>query len=453
MPLLNIDTTRHMALRALGTVTHHAGQRIRLEIAKHANTLTQLIEAFPNDKHVAELAITSLAHSISAALEVDKPADPKLLASLDLQNILKAVTENTRKEWTTPYLIDHALSLLSMATLHAPDACKGYPPMVKFLVAGLRSKDWVTRCTCLGGIIRLHRSESEVDEPTLDLPRYMACIRRGFPDHLQDLMMDYGLARCDTYLTLKTAGDYQAAMMECVRTHDLYALGVKCAEFILRTEFSISDGMYQTERPGAGKAAAMDVGLPFTRWIDALPLCARAIRTRGISATLDFADILEIKYHIMKRNIPRALDLARRGLARNPNCAYFYYAITLSADHVVGLRAAKKGLKCRSITPFVRFQLMQRAVVHAGDMGIRILQDSPAAGKAKWEEGIAFLMSALDDAETFVAQAPPDNRHMNPVLYWYILLMITINEATLSTDLRELQVSLRSVCTRTWGAS
>lgn len=89
---------------------------------------------------------------------------------------------------------------------------------------------------------------------------------------------------------------------------------------------------------------------------------------------------------------------------------------------------------------------MQRAVDHAGDIGIQILQDSPMVGKAKWEKGLAFLMSALEDAKTFVDQAPPDNRHMNAVLYWFILLTITIKASELSTDLRELQVRLGYPC-------
>ncbi|KAG5341409.1 hypothetical protein C0989_010775 [Termitomyces sp. Mn162] len=179
----------------------------------------------------------------------------------------------------------------------------------------------------------------------------------------------------------------------------MYSLGLKLAEYILRTEFSIAEGVFQSQDPRSGKIEVGDLGLPFTRWVDALPPCARAIRMGGTPKEEDLADILDIKYHILKQRISNAVELARKGLKRTPDQAYFYYAITLSADHVEGLRAAKKGLKCKHITPFVRFQLMQRAVEHAGDMVIRILQDSPAVGKAKWEEGIAFLMSALDDTK------------------------------------------------------
>ncbi|KAG6907808.1 hypothetical protein DXG01_007290 [Tephrocybe rancida] len=445
LPLVDLESSRYMALRALSTITHHGGAAIRKDIArKTTSTLLRVIDQFPDDKIIGELVVTVLSHSISGVVDGDKITDPALFASIDLRTILKVVTDNSKKEWASPYLINHALSLLATCTLNASVVCKAYPPMLRYLIAGLRSPDWVTRCTSLGGVIRLHRSESEVDMRTLDPMKFMACIQRGFAGHLQDRMMDYGLPRCDTFLTLSTSRDFQQAMMTCAQDHNVYSLGLKMAEYILRTEFSIADGMFQSQDPKTGKLEVMDIGLPFVRWIDALPPCARAIRAKGNPKEEDLADILDIKFQIMKQRIPDAVELARKGLKRNSGQAYFYYAITLSADHTEGLRAAKKGLKCKQITPFVRFQLMQRAVEHAGDMGIMILQDSPAVGKARWEEGIAFLMSALDDAKIFVEEAPPDNRHMNAVLYWYILLTITINGPDLSTDLRELQSALKS---------
>ncbi|KAG5654548.1 hypothetical protein H0H81_000073 [Sphagnurus paluster] len=444
LPLLNIESTRNMALRALGTITHHGGATIRKDIARQTTgTLTKLVEKYPDDENIVELVVTVLSHSISGVVESEKASDLALIKSLDMRTILKLVTENSKKEWATSYLINHALGLLTMSTLNASEVCKSYPPMQRFLVAGLRSPEWVTRCSCLGAIIRLHRSESETDMRMLDPNKFLACIQRGFPPHLQERMVGYGPMKCDTFLTLSTSRDYQSAMMDCAQDRNMYALGLKLVELILRTEFSIAEGMFQTENPRTGRLEVMDIGLPFTRWVDALPLCARAIRTRGNKNEVDLADILDIKYHIMKQRIPDAVEIARKGLQRNPGAGYFYYAITLSANNTEGLRAAKKGLKCKHITPFVRFQLMQRAVEHAGNMGIQILQEAPVAGKARWEEGIAFLMSAVEDAKTFVEEAPPDNRHMNAVLYWYILLTIAINGPDLSTDLRELEKALK----------
>ncbi len=85
---------------------------------------------------------------------------------------------------------------------------------------------------------------------------------------------------------------------------------------------------------------------------------------------------------------------------------------------------------------------MQRAVDHAGDMGINKLQDASELGDQAWQEGIAFLTSALEDSRVYIQQAPPDTRYMKNVLYWNILLRLTIQGPEMSTDLHELNVSV-----------
>ena len=49
-------------------------------------------------------------------------------------------------------------------------------------------------------------------------------------------------------------------------------------------------------------------------------------------------------------------------------------------------------------------------------------------------------MSAREDAKTFIAEAPPDNRHMQTMLNWYIILTIAIKGPELSEGLAELAV-------------
>jgi hypothetical protein len=197
--------------------------------------------------------------------------------------------------------------------------------------------------------------------------------------------------------------------------------------------------MFETENPVTGKREVMDVGLPFKMWSDALPHCAKAIRDKGLPAQADIADILDMKFYIMRQRIPDAVKITAVALKRSPNFAYAYYVLTLASDPVVGLRAAKKGMMCTNSTPFVHFQLMQRAVEHAGEMGIQILQEASGVEDQKWVEGIAFLTSALEDAKKYIAEAPPDNRHMKNVSYWYLLLRIMMADE-MSPDLREVQV-------------
>ncbi|KAK7059703.1 hypothetical protein R3P38DRAFT_2495642 [Favolaschia claudopus] len=440
IPLLDYSVCRNMILRALTTITHHGGIAIRLALAKLAHKpLLNAMESFPEDPRTVESAIVTLSHCLIAALSDDgMKLEPGLSKSLDLETAVIAVTEALHKPFVSRILVDHSVQLLAAATLHY----KVPPSTTRFLVAGLRSNDWVLRCTCLGGIIRLHQRDCEPDQRFSDPMKLIACASRPAPSHLNDILRAYGFERCEITITLKTTTEFQRAMMDCVSSHDLYSLGLKIAGFILRTEFSVAEGMFESQNPVTGKREVMDVGLPFKMWSDALPHCAKAIRARNIPAQADAADILDMKFLIMRQRIPDAVKIANAALERSPGLAYAYYVLTLASDPVVGLRAAKKGMKCANITPFVRFQMMQRAVEHAGEMGIQILQEASGSDDKKWAEGIAFLTSALEDAKTYISEAPPDNRHMKNVSYWYILLRVTTAEE-MDADLGELQGYIR----------
>src|SRR6266511_3140044 len=155
LPLLDVDETRHLALRSLSTITHHGGANIRCEIAKHADKLTKLMRDLPDDENVAELGVITLAHSVIAAAEGEtKPNYPQVLRSLDMTNILKTVLETIKRPHgprNPRPMIEHALELLTLCTMHSSKAYKTCPSAINFLVAGMRSKDWVTRSSCIGG--------------------------------------------------------------------------------------------------------------------------------------------------------------------------------------------------------------------------------------------------------------------------------------------------------------
>ncbi|KAF7334284.1 Bin3-type SAM domain-containing protein [Mycena sanguinolenta] len=433
---------RHLILRALSTITHHGGIPIRMEIARGSLSLFRVLREFPDDPKTVELAIVTLSHCFIAALCDDGvKLDPSLAKSLDLKSAVDAITDALHNlPSPSRVLIDHSVQLLAATTLHY----KVPPSPVNFLVAGLRSKDWIYRCICLGALLRLHQNDAEEDQRGMDPMKLISCVSRPAPSHLNEILRAYGFERCETYVTLRTANEFQRAMMNCVSSHDLYSLGLTLAGFILRTEFSISEGMFEAENPATGRREPLDVGLPFKMWSDALPHCAKAIRDKGLPGQADIADIVEMKYYIMKQRIPDAVKIANTALKRSPGLAYAYYVLTLASDPVVGLRAAKQGMKCTNITPFVRFQMMQRAVEHAGEMGIQILQEASGVDDKKWVEGIAFLTSAMEDAKTYISEAPPDNRHMKNVSYWYILLNITMAEE-ISADLREVQGFIRKL--------
>lgn len=442
MPLCQIDETRHIALQALSTITHHGGAPVRIEIAKHANALAKLLRDLPDDEKVAELVVSNLAHAIPAVAGGDlRPGNSAVLKQIDMVAVYKSVLEAVKRPHSHPrVMINHAVELVTSSSMHTCAAMKAYPASIGFLVAGLRSKDWPTRSSCLGALIRLHQLEGAEDKRQLDPQRMMTVIQQQLtPDHLIDILWDYGQPRTEIYVMMACMSEYQNAMMDCLRDENLHKLGLTLGKLIVKTEYAIGDGYFQTEDPRTGRRSTAGTSLPFSRWRDALPLCAAAIRGAGRPEEQDFADILDIKHHIMNRRVQDAVVLAKRAIERNSEQSYFYYALTLAADHVQGLSAAKKGLKCKLLTPFIKYQLMQRAVEHAGWLGVKILQELPPSGDKKWEEGIAFLMSALEDAKAYIGGAPPDNLNMKSVCYWYIILYMVISE-NLSPDLHQLQV-------------
>ncbi len=62
-------------------------------------------------------------------------------------------------------------------------------------------------------------------------------------------------------------------------------------------------------------------------------------------------------------------------------------------------------------------------------------------GDQAWNDGIAFLMCALEDADEFLKSACPDNRHMKIVLCFQPLLALIIKGHEIGPDMREFKGS------------
>ncbi|TFK49395.1 hypothetical protein OE88DRAFT_1737014 [Heliocybe sulcata] len=448
IPLLYNDTCRQMALRALSTVTHHGGLETRIEIAKKTPALLEILQEHNNDPKVAELCVVIMCHAIGAVIDVEEVPDPKVVKTIDFPQVLRTVVAEVKKATASYYLISHAVGLLGGGTHRCRKDYEAFEPALTFLVAALRSKDIHIRSESLGGLLRYHRDVAEDDQTHNDGRKLVACLQRGYPSQLNDVLMRYGPTRCDAYLTVYSYNDHTKAIMQNAQDHDFYKLGKVVGRLITTTEFCMAEGFFQADSDDVdtvtGMPAAMDVGLPYVFWSDALPYCTKALRDKG---DLDLADIIELKYLIMKQRHPECFELAKEAIKRNPQAAYYYYAVTTATtDLSVGLRYAKKGLKAKQTTPFVRFALLHRAVDHAGTLGLNVLTSAAGYHAAtKWEEGVAFLTSAREDAKTFIEGAPPDSRHMKNMLNWYIILTILLQGPDMSPELRELDDMLRKV--------
>ncbi|TCD65202.1 hypothetical protein EIP91_002988 [Steccherinum ochraceum] len=436
MPLMDMPSTRVVGLMTLATVTHHSGLDVNINIAKHTPTLLRLMEEFPDNPRINELAVTTISHAVGSVITVD-PYDRKRVQSLDIPNVLRLVTNAMRKPTSSVMLVIHGMSLVTAATRHVPGNIKALPPLVSLMAASLRVNDISVRCTAVVAFIRINQDGSEEENRHFDFHALMDTLqRRRFPDNISDVMRDYGTSQCETWLLARTAQDQSNAAMNVVKDRDLHAYGNALAEIIVRTEFSVSN----EEVP----AYFSPEQLPFKTWSDALPLCAKALRNArdATSLDLDKADILDIKFFLVRARIPEAIVHAERAIKRNPHVAYFYYAIGWGPDHAQALRAVKKGLKAKQTTSFVKSYLLFRAVVSAGNMGVTGLATAGPDEK-EYSQSIAFLMSALDDAEEYFKVAPPDARYMATMVNWYIVLTFAIKGHELNEDLRELKPALK----------
>ena len=153
------------------------------------------------------------------------------------------------------------------------------------------------------------------------------------------------------------------------------------------------------------------------------------------------ADILQIKYLIMTRKLRESLPRAKAAMARSPHIPYFYYPFTLTSDVEDGLKYAKKGMQCQKTTKFVHFGMMKRAIQFAADLGIKAILNPHLEGGGK-ELGVAFLTSAMEDAKDFITNAPPDSRHMQEVVDWYMLMTLTLKGPKLHMSLIDFRVSI-----------
>ena len=197
------------------------------------------------------------------------------------------------------------------------------------------------------GIILLTEG-GEDDSERVDLSRFMDL--QQLPAHLKRGITAEG----DTLQSVRCTEEYRDAMMQCVHDHNLHTLGMRISRVVVRTDTSLAGG-WPITNPPTGQQEYIDVGLPFKLWQDAAPHCIKALRERGRPEDLDAADIIQLKDMFDKGRMEEARQFAHKAIERNPRIAFFYYAVGVHPDSVVGLRCLKKGMKCEgTLTPFLR---------------------------------------------------------------------------------------------------
>ncbi|EIN09017.1 hypothetical protein PUNSTDRAFT_102560 [Punctularia strigosozonata HHB-11173 SS5] len=430
VPLLDSGKCRLVALRSLRTMTRHGSLRIKTEIARRTPSLLRLMHDNIDDNSLQELSIGVLYHSVSVVVHDEtKPPTADILRDIDIPQMFRVVLEVLKRPGCSSDFAGSAMALLQNTTYNCHEEFERNTSAARYLIAFLRSDILTVRCVALSSLLRIHTLLNEQDRTQFDSAKAQAAMTSGhWPPHVGDAFKKYGYMKCDTFVMFQTAADFQVAMFDVARSRDFYALGKTLVELVLRTEFSISHGRYDTKE---------FLGLPFTDWADVVPFAAQGIREKGTQNETFWADMLDLKYLVMNERAVQAVARALAAIDKYPDVAYFYYIVSLTAERELGLRYAKKGLCCKTtMTPFVKHALLFRAVEHAGELALAAFHESQKDVRRR-EEGVAFLMSALDDARAYMAEVPPDARNLRHVANWYVVLTLAIKGKGISPDLRE----------------
>lgn len=434
VPLLDIEQSRNMALRALASIAQRAGLAIRADVARSSDVFTRLVDAHPDDHILAEQVLKILRYCITACMggAQGSPTFPDIIDSINLTKVLNTTIHCMVQSSSYEFSAAHGLHIIAASTVHGHKAFKGAPEASKILVAGLRSADWTLRCVAFGGLVNLDKPGALIRDGDQLNPQALGAVMKRMPKDISDALTAYGPERCDIFLTMRAVSRLMQAMTVAFpATRDLCSLGMTLYENIRSTEYSVFDGGYHPV-PGVH---------PFARWSDSLLVCAKALRARNRPGDKDIANVLEIKHMVMHGDPDAGAIKGYSCLPSNFDFAYYHYAMSVAGEPVSCLRPAKQGMLCEGITPFIKSQLLQRAVEHGAEAGLGTLRQAPTPGTEKWHLGIAYLQSALDDARRFLDEAPPDNRYMKNMAYWFVILTVMVSK-NVDQDLPEIKSAL-----------
>lgn len=161
LPLLESQHTRQLALFALSALCGHDGLQVRLAVFKHSNYIVGSIRDSLDDFKATLFGTASVLicqktvfdEYIKAGMRPE-PVIQMVRESMDITLFLETTLESLTRNYTHPiFMSDGAVDIISFNCMIASEEVKAHPSSICFLVAGLRSKKWVTRGKCLAGLL------------------------------------------------------------------------------------------------------------------------------------------------------------------------------------------------------------------------------------------------------------------------------------------------------------
>ncbi|KAI1782472.1 hypothetical protein LXA43DRAFT_905673 [Ganoderma leucocontextum] len=451
--LLDYEDTRLVGLQTLLGFTYYkgrSGSTISRELASQHRVLSDLINVHSHDPRAIEVAVSILAHATTSALDAfrlpNSPIPQEILFRPTHAFVISALRNPANHRLS---LLTHALQLLISPIERFPEECQRVRSLRSLLVSFLRSKDIGTRALALVGIFNLSRVGLEPDRQSVPLGSLGNALRGTIPQPqaFADVPREEFLRSLSNSHAVNLYGasmKYLSAMAKAAHDHDFYTLGHTLSKLFQASLSSIRGRWREFEEEvGVPSSSAS----PFTLCSDTLPECARALREKGAPSDLAAADVIEMKFLIMRDRLAEAIVYATEVLERAPRMAFAYYVISLGTHVEDSLGAAKEGLRCPDVTPFLREHLLWRSIDLATRKALTIMVQTTTEGEvsSRRQESLSLLLSAMEDAETFVQDMPCDTPLLLTVLGWIVLLTVVLRGHQLGANLRELQTVLKKI--------
>ncbi|KAI0703512.1 hypothetical protein C8T65DRAFT_578742, partial [Cerioporus squamosus] len=445
--LLDFELTRGTGLQMLLVFTHDAcrTQGVVLEnIALRSSRISRMLRDRLHDPNVTEMGVVVMAHSARYLLSRAQDGLDDRLHEMGVNEMMDTMKLILHRPYTSRSLLTHALMSLITPVQYAPEQCKDDASLNALLVALLRVQDVHTRTAATEAILTLYRTESDADQCDVDLGRLALSLEHPgpVPQFLGDMppqVYSRWLEQSESSTLYGSSAEYVEAMSKAARDQDLASLGRSIADIVKRSPAVVEGNWQQLQRSGNQLGGR---GLPFSRWSDALPECAKVLRRSGARADRDAADILDMKFFMLRDRAEEAVALAKETIARDPTHVYAHYMVSLCGDTAEGFEAATRGLQCPEVTPFLRKQMLWRAVDFGVWQGFEQILTADEDDIQSRDMGVALLHTAWENAKTFLTEAAPDAHLRLTMLGWSLLLTFVLRGPELSDNLTEIEAIL-----------
>ncbi|KAL8293479.1 hypothetical protein RQP46_000180 [Phenoliferia psychrophenolica] len=422
--LLEIEACMGVALRTLTIMSSLGGEAERTELAKAtaakvvylANTLGEKDERFG-------YCISVLSHSCLV-----KPALSTW--GIDLKSIMLVMVKASKSRDDS--ISSHGFSAVTRLLCDEKSGDVD-PAVIRCLVGHLRHPDIWRRAEAWLALHSITSAHSQLDNQSVDPTRHRAGLQSMTDDdEATDLMLEYGVNRCDGYSGIAAQNEWTDALGKVMQNGDFVSFGRKAYAINEKSEMGIADGVckFEDTHPLTGnkilvtaQGGQRSIHAPFDTFLGSLPIAAKALR--ALDPNSREAAVLEAKYYMKNSQWPKAHVVAEKQLEADPDCVYAYYVLALgNMDFIAALRWSKKGLAAGAIN-----------CEYAGICN----------SKSKNEVLAAYCRSAYNDSIRFIKMAPPDSKSLRAVTYKHLLLELIERGSAVKPNLSDLRERVKKL--------